>query len=69
MNSPTRQTFHRTVRPVVIKCRECACADRANLVFGHDLKLVDSDGGMLFREGWTCARCLGQAWASSDVTL
>jgi hypothetical protein len=31
------------------------------------MKVVDSDGGVLFRDGWTCHNCLGEPWSSADM--
>lgn len=32
-------------------------------------EVTDSDGGILFENGWTCCHCLGEPYLSSDFTV
>jgi hypothetical protein len=53
----------------VAPCRKCEVPSRGRLHFTLTMQLVDTDGGMLFNEGWTCHDCLGQPWSSADFVL
>lgn len=50
-------------------CIGCKQETAGRLHFSDRMNVIDSDGGMLFEDGWTCHNCLGQPFSSSDVTL
>lgn len=50
-------------------CTQCHTVKAGRLHFSTSMKVVDSDGGLLFRDGWSCHVCLGEPWLSSEVGL
>lgn len=50
-------------------CTGCHNETTGRLHFNGRMSLVDTDGGMLFNDGWRCHNCLRQPWASSDLVL
>lgn len=51
------------------QCRDCLKWTAGRLYFGDHMKLVDSDGGLVFASGWKCHNCLGEPWSSADLTV
>ena len=51
------------------QCTRCGIWTSGRLHFDSRLKVVDSDGGLLFTNGWTCHNCLGEPWSSTDVVI
>lgn len=49
-------------------CTGCGKATKGRLHFDEQLKLTDSDGGLVFNDGWRCHNCLGEPWDSGDAT-
>lgn len=54
---------------ITAKCVKCQTDTHGRLHFDVRMQLVDTDGGMAFADGWTCHKCLGQPWASSDSVV
>ena len=50
-------------------CRHCGVPSRGRLHFDERMSLRDSDGGLLFMDGWKCHTCLDQPWESADLTV
>ena len=50
-------------------CTKCGELRTGKLHFDDVMKLIDTDGGMLFNDGWHCHLCLGQPWSSADFTI
>jgi hypothetical protein len=50
-------------------CTKCSRETAGRLHFDPRMQLVDSDGGLLFSNGWTCHNCLGDSWSSSDLAV
>lgn len=50
-------------------CTGCGLMAKGRLYFDEKMKLVDSDGGVAFMDGWRCHNCLGEPYSSSDVVL
>lgn len=51
------------------RCTGCEKETAGRLHFDQRMKLIDSDGGMLFDDGWRCHNCLGEPWSSADMTV
>lgn len=51
-------------QPFKFTCTCAGCGQERDgvLYFDERMKLVDSDGGMLFGDGWRCHLCLGESW-------
>ncbi len=47
-------------------CTECGKESVGRLHIDDRMRVVDSDGGMLFGDGWMCHNCLGEPWSSAD---
>ena len=58
-----------TVLEFAATCIQCAKPSFGRLHFDGTMKLADSDGGLLFDDGWTCHNCLGEPWSSADMTV
>ena len=50
------------------QCQKCELPSKGRLHFDAVMKVTDSDGGILFADGWTCHNCLGEPWSSGDAT-
>lgn len=50
-------------------CTGCDKLVSGRLHFDSTMKLVDSDGGMLFSDGFKCHNCLGQPWSTADTVV
>lgn len=50
-------------------CTKCKKEVAGRIHFDRRMKVVDTDGGMAFAEGWTCHDCLGEPWSSSDLAV
>jgi hypothetical protein len=55
--------------PFKARCTGCKQETAGRLHFDEQMRLVDSDGGLLFSDGWRCHNCLGEPWASGDVEV
>lgn len=51
------------------ECTKCHQQTRGKLHFDKVMKLVDSDGGLVFEDGWACHNCLGEPWSSADMVV
>jgi hypothetical protein len=58
-----------SVLDVKVTCKKCGLLVSGRLHFDAQMRLVDSDGGIAFVDGWSCHNCLGQPWASADSVL
>lgn len=52
-----------------VTCKKCKKDVSGRLHFDERMKVVDSDGGIAFADGWSCHNCLGEPWASSDSAV
>jgi hypothetical protein len=50
-------------------CTNCKQWTTGRLHFAKTMQLADSDGGIVFGNGWKCHNCLGEPWASADATV
>lgn len=50
-------------------CIGCGAPQRGRLVFDERMQVVDSDGGVLFADGWKCHTCLGQPRSSAELVI
>lgn len=50
-------------------CIGCGASVSARLHFDSGLQVVDSDGEVLFGNGFKCHNCLGQPWSTADLVL
>lgn len=53
----------------VAQCSKCHSEKLDWLVFDDTMRLVDSDGGLVFHDGWHCHLCLGEPYESSEVPV
>ena len=51
------------------QCEHCRNVVAGGLHFDQHMKIIDSDGGMLFNDGWKCHNCLGEPWSSADMVV
>lgn len=58
-----------TTLNVLTTCTQCDQQVSGRLHFDSTMKVVDTDGGMAFVDGWTCHNCLGEPWSSSDLVV
>jgi len=54
---------------VKVRCNACGQWTNGRLYFDSLMRLVDSDGGLAFSNGWTCIGCLGEPWSSVDSVV
>ena len=57
-----------TTLDIKATCAGCQAESAGRLHFSTTMQLVDSDGGMVFEDGWRCHNCLGEPWESGDAT-
>lgn len=50
-------------------CVGCDKLVSGRLHFSTKMQLVDSDGGVLFSDGFKCHNCLGEPWSTADSVL
>lgn len=50
-----------------LKCVKCEKDVRSVLHFDENLKIVDTDGGLLFGAGWRCDNCLDELTADLEL--
>lgn len=53
---------------ITAHCTRCDTDSAGRLYLDTFLKLQDSDGGVVFEDGWHCHKCLGEPWSSVDAT-
>jgi hypothetical protein len=54
---------------MVVTCTKCAKPTVGRLHFNDEMRIIDSDGGILFDHGWMCHNCTGDPWSSADLTV
>ncbi len=61
-------TEKRIALDIKAKCTKCS-EWTAGRLYLEGLRLCDSDGGLVFNDGWQCHNCLGEPWSSSDLVV
>jgi hypothetical protein len=59
----------RTILDFWTACGGCGVPSHGRLHFDKRMNLADSDGGLLFADGWKCHICIDQPWKSEDLTV
>ncbi len=58
------------MRPSKPRLNHCAVESLTEpCFFDSRCTITDSDGGLLFENGWTCHVCLGEPFSSDEATV